>query len=148
MYRLLSEGLFVYNDFTICNFTLLDDKDFLKVFESNTVYVYDNCRDEAKYFVNKIIRDIIIDDRFIDIQFSFFRDNRDRRGCTRKQLDILSDILFNNYEYELNDTQLTFLSKQRRGIVQKIIDTFKDTEFIFWMPGHVTKKNNRNYSIV
>ena len=110
MYRLLSEGLFVYNDFTICNFTLLDDKDFLKVFESNTVYVYDNCRDEAKYFVNKVIRDIIIDDRFIDIQFSFFRDNRDRRGCTRKQLDILSDILFNNYEYELNDTQLTFLS--------------------------------------
>ena len=148
MYRLLSEGLFVYNDFTIVNFNLLDDKDFLKVFESDIVYVYDDSRDSAKYFINKVIRNIIIDDRFIDIQFSFFRDNRDRRGCTRKQWDILSDILFNNYEYELNDTQLTFLSKQRRGIVQKIIDTFKDTEFIFWMPGHVTTKNNRNYSIV
>ena len=127
MYRLLSEGLFVYNDFTICNFTLLDDKDFLKVFESNTVYVYDNCRDEAKYFVNKIIRDIIINDRFIDIQYSFFKDSRDRRGCTRKQLDTLSNILFD--VEVLSKRSLTLLKIQNLSfgcpatLLKRIIET-------------------------
>lgn len=147
MIELLKQGIFEYNGVLVANINLLDEKDFVKVFDSNIVYVYDDNREYANYLINKVIRDIIIDDRFIDVQYSFFRDTRDRKGCTRNQLETLRKILGSNYEYELTNLQLVFLSKQRRGLIQKIIDTFKDTEFIYWMPDHATIKNQKIYTL-
>ena len=76
------------------------------------------------------------------------KDTRDRRGCTQKQIESLRSILGSNYEYSLNDLQLVFLAKQRRGLIQKLIDTFKNTEFIYWMPGMITVKDDKMYQLV
>lgn len=150
MISLLESGLFEYKNNLCVNLTLLDEKDFDKVFDSNIVYVYDdgNLHSTVSYFINKVIRDTIIDDRFIDIQGSFIKDSRDRRGCTRSQIESLKTILNNNYEFELNNLQLVFLCKQRRGLVQKLIDKFKNTEFIYWVPSQVTVKNCKAYKLV
>lgn len=150
MINLLESGLFEYKNNLCANLTLLDEKDFVKVFDSNIVYVYDDGKlhSTLPYFINKVIRDTIVDDRFIDVQCSFVKDTRDRRGCTKKQLESLKSILNNNYDFELSNLQLVFLSKQRRGLVQKLIDRFKDTEFIYWVPSQVTVKNCKAYKLV
>ena len=148
MIKVLENSMFEYKGYLVVNPELLNDSDFTKLFDYKTVYIYDKNRDNTDYIINKVIHDIIIDDRFIDIQCSFIKDTRDRRGCTQKQIESLRSILGNNYEYSLNDLQLAFLLKQRRGLIQKLIDTFKDTEFIYWMPGMVTIKDNKMYQLV
>lgn len=147
MIKILESSMFEYQNNLVVNMDLLDDKDFVKVFDHSVVYVYDP-NNNKNYFVNKIIHDIIIDDKFIDIQRSFIKDTRDRRGCTKKQIESLCSILMNNYEYSLEDKQLAFLLKQRRGLIQKLIDTFKNTKFIYWIPGMATVKDNKKYQLV
>ncbi len=148
MIRVFEEKMFEYQGVLVANPELLDDSDFTKLFDYKTVYIYDRNRDNTDYIIGKVIRDIIINDRFVDIQCSFIKDTRDRRGCTQKQIESLRSILGSNYEYSLNDLQLVFLAKQRRGLIQKLIDTFKNTEFIYWMPGMITVKDDKMYQLV
>lgn len=148
MIKVLESSMFEYQNNLVVNPKLLDDSDFTELFNHKIVYIYDENRDNTDYIINKVIRDIIINDRFIDIQCSFVKDTRDRRGCTQKQIESLRSILGSNYEYSLNDLQLVFLAKQRRGVIQKLIDTFKNTEFIYWIPGMVTVKDNKMYQLV
>ena len=148
MIRVFEEKMFEYQGVLVANPELLDDSDFTKLFDYKTVYIYDRNRDNTEYIIGKVIRDIIINDRFVDIQCSFIKDTRDRRGCTQKQIESLRSILGSNYEYSLNDLQLVFLAKQRRGLIQKLIDTFKNTEFIYWMPGMITVKDDKMYQLV
>lgn len=148
MIKVLESSMFMYQDNLVVNPELLDDSDFTELFNHKIVYIYDENRDNTDYIISKVIRNIIINDRFIDIQYSFVKDTRDRRGCTKKQIESLRSILGNNYEYSLNNLQLVFLAKQRRGLIQKLIDTFKNTEFIYWMPDMVTVKDNKKYQLV
>lgn len=148
MIKVLESSMFMYQNNLVVNPELLDDSDFTELFNHKIVYIYDENRDNTDYIINKVIRDIIINDRFIDIQCSFVKDTRDRRGCTYNQIESLRSILGSNYEYSLNDLQLVFLAKQRRGVIQKLIDTFKNTEFIYWIPGMVTVKDNKMYQLV
>lgn len=148
MIKVLESSMFEYQNNLVVNPKLLDDSDFTELFNHKIVYIYDENRDNTDYIINKVIRDIIINDRFIDIQCSFVKDTRDRRGCTYNQIESLRSILGSNYEYSLNDLQLVFLAKQRRGVIQKLIDTFKNTEFIYWIPGMVTVKDNKMYQLV
>ena len=148
MIKVLESSMFMYQDNLVVNPELLDDSDFTELFNHKTVYIYDKNRDNTDYIIRKVIRDIIINDRFIDIQYSFVKDTRDRRGCTQKQIESLRSILGSNYEYSLNNLQLVFLAKQRRGLIQKLIDTFKNTEFIYWIPGMLTVKDNKKYQLV
>ena len=148
MIKVLESSMFVYKNNLVVNPKLLDDSDFTELFNHKIVYIYDENRDNTDYIISKVIRNIIINDRFIDIQYSFVKDTRDRRGCTKKQIESLRSILIDNYEYSLEDKQLAFLLKQRRGLIQKLIDTFKNTEFIYWIPDMVTVKDNKMYQLV
>lgn len=148
MIKVLESSMFEYQEYLVVNPELLDDSDFTKLFDYKTVYIYDENRDNTNYIISKVIRNIIVNDRFIDIQYSFIKDTRDRRGCTQKQIESLRSILINNYEYSLNDSQDVFLLKQRRGLIQKLIDTFKNTKFIYWIPGMVTVKDNKKHQLV
>ena len=131
----------------VVNFDCLEEKDYDKVFEHETILILDNKDAHANvdYFVNSKIRSIIIDNKFKDAQVSFFKDTRDKRIATKKQIRFIGYILESNYGYILKDNQRAYLERQYRCVIQSIIDTFKGTEFIYWLPGQATVKNNKVY---
>lgn len=131
----------------VVNFDCLEEKDYDKVFEHKTILVLDNkdAHVAVDYFVNSKIRSIIIDNKFKDAQVSFFKDTRDKRVATKKQVRFIGAILENNYGYVLKDNQRAYLERQHRCVIQSIIDKFKSTEFIYWLPGQATVKNNKVY---
>ena len=73
MIRVFEEKMFEYQGVLVANPELLDDSDFTKLFDYKTVYIYDRNRDNTDYIIGKVIRDIIINDRFVDIQCSYQR---------------------------------------------------------------------------
>lgn len=143
----LNSGIVLDSGNYVVNFDHLREEDYEKVFEHETVLVLDNknAHISTDSFVNSVIRHIVIDERFKDIQVSFFKDTRDKRRATPKQVRFIGAILENNYGYVLKNNQRKFLERQSRCIIQRIIDTFKGTEFIYWLPGQATVKNNKVY---
>ena len=143
----LNKGIVFEEGRHVVNFDCLEEKDYDKVFEYELVHVLDNKDAHANvdYFVNSKIRSIIIDNKFKDAQVSFFKDTRDKRIATKKQIRFIGYILESNYGYILKDNQRAYLERQYRCVIQRIIDTFKGTEFIYWLPGQATVKNNKVY---
>ena len=131
----------------VVNFDYLKEEDYDKVFEYELVHVLDNkdAHVAVDCFINSKIRSIIIDNKFKDAQVSFFKDTRDKRRATTKQIRFIGYILESNYGYILKDNQRAYLERQPRCVIQSIIDTFKNTEFIYWLPGQATVKNNKCY---
>lgn len=131
----------------IVNFDFLKEEDYDKVFEHKTLLVLDNKNAHVAVdcFINSKIRSIIVDNKFKDAQISFFKDTRDKRRATTKQVRFIGYLLESNYGYVLKDNQRTYLERQPRCVIQSIIDTFKNTEFIYWLPGQATVKNNKCY---
>lgn len=131
----------------IVNFDFLKEEDYDKVFEHKTLLVLDNKNAHVAVdcFINSKIRSIIVDNKFKDAQISFFKDTRDKRRATTKQVRFIGYLLESNYGYVLKDNQRTYLERQPRCVIQSIIDTFKDTEFVYWLPGQATIKNNKAY---
>lgn len=141
------EGLMLDAGNIVVDFNYLEEKDYDKVFEYELVHVLDNkdAHINVDYFINSRIRSIIIDNKFKDAQVSFFKDTRDKRVATKKQVRFIGAILENNYGYVLKDNQRAYLERQHRCVIQSIIDKFKNTEFIYWLPGQATVKNNKCY---
>ena len=143
----LNKGIVFEEGRHVVNFDYLEEKDYNKVFEHENVLILDNknAHVAVDYFVNIVIRHIIVDERFKDAQVSFFKDIRDKRRATPKQVRFIGAILESNYGYVLKNNQRKFLERQSRCVIQRIIDTFKGTEFVYWLPGQATVKNNKVY---
>lgn len=143
----LNSGIVLDAGNVVVNFDFLEEKDYDKVFEYELVHVLDNKNAHVAVdcFINSKIRSIIIDNKFKDAQVSFFKDTRDKRVATKKQVRFIGYILESNYGYILKDNQRAYLEKQSRCVIQNIIDKFKSTEFIYWLPGQATVKNNKCY---
>ena len=110
------------------NFNYLDESNYFDVFENENVFVK-NCQvNYIESLVNYVIRTVIVDDRALDRQISFIADTRNKRRCTKKQLQYLSKLLEDNFIYILTENQLKFLSHQRICVISKLIDLFKNTE--------------------
>lgn len=116
----------------VLNLSSLKEEDYNEVFEYDKLYIMGSfTSSDIRAFVNGVIRHIIIDERFKDCQVSFFKDTRDKRVATPKQVRFIGAILENNYGYVLENNQKRFLERQSRSVIQRIIDAFKGTEFIY-----------------
>ena len=126
---MLREGL--YQDLTAwkINLDYLEEQDYFKIFEHEQINVPSFQVDDLSRVVNYIIRTVIIENKSLDRQISFFPDTRNKHRSTYKQLQYLDRILKNQYYYELSDKQMKYLSNQPVCVISKLIDLFKNTEF-------------------
>ena len=116
----------------VLNLSSLKEEDYNKIFEYEKLYLLGAyTQNDIRAFVNGVIRHIIVDERFKDDQISFFKDTRDKRIATKKQVRFIGAILENNYGYILENGQRKFLERQSRCIIQRIIDAFKNTSFVY-----------------
>lgn len=116
----------------VLNLSSLKEENYNEIFEYDKLYIMGSfTSSDIRAFVNGVIRHIIIDEKFKDCQVSFFKDTRDKRQATVKQVRFIGAILENNYGYVLENNQKRFLERQSRSVIQRIIDAFKGTEFIY-----------------
>ena len=126
---MLREGLYFDAGEMRVNFTYLNEEDYFDVFKYEDVMFPAFQHEDVKKLVNYVIRTVVTDDRALDRQISFIADTRNKRRCTKKQIEYLLNLLKWHYTYFLSEKQIHFLSHQRICVISKLIDLFKNTIF-------------------
>lgn len=81
---------------------------------------------EIENFIENLIREYIYDFKFERMNLCFFK--RNYKQCSYKQLNYLQNLLENNCDYYLSDTQRNYLSKLSVREISVLINTIKNIE--------------------